>query len=273
MLPSTTFPAIAHVWPLRRRAAVPPAAPAMAAPAVAVAAGEAGAADAAVAPNDRVGLGWRPELAAGIFEAFDRIDVLEVVADNYFEATRTQRQGLRLMAQHVALHVHSIDLGLAGSQEVGTARLARLARLVGETRAGRLVRPSCLRARRRDRDRPPGGAAAHRGLGDEYRAQPGQGRAGRRLHAGDGEHHDLDRPAGQHVERAGMDFPDHHGERLRPAARRANLHANAANFGFDPLGSSTTSRSPASARCISRAAAGSRRPAASNICSTITCMR
>ena len=85
-----------------------------------------------LAPNDRVGLGWRPELAAGIFEAFDRIDVLEVVADNYFEATRTQRQGLRLMAQHVALHVHSIDLGLAGSQEVGTARLARLARLVGE---------------------------------------------------------------------------------------------------------------------------------------------
>ena len=37
-------------------------------------------------PNDRVGLGWRPELAAGIFEALDRIDVLEVMADNYMEA-------------------------------------------------------------------------------------------------------------------------------------------------------------------------------------------
>src|SRR5438132_175676 len=29
-------------------------------------------------PQDRVGLGWRPELAAGIFANFDKIDVVEV---------------------------------------------------------------------------------------------------------------------------------------------------------------------------------------------------
>ena len=84
--------------------------------------------------RDRVGLGWRPELAAGIFDALDRIDVLEVVADNYLEANRAQRQGLNLMAQHAAVHLHCIDLGLAGAEEVATARLERVARLVDDVK-------------------------------------------------------------------------------------------------------------------------------------------
>ena len=84
--------------------------------------------------QDRVGLGWRPELAAGIFDALDRIDVLEVVADNYLEANRAQRQGLNLMAQHAAVHLHCIDLGLAGAEEVATARLERVARLVDDVK-------------------------------------------------------------------------------------------------------------------------------------------
>jgi uncharacterized protein len=87
--------------------------------------------------HDRVGLGWRPELAAGIFDALDRIDVLEVVADNYLAADRQQRQGLNLMAQQVAVQLHCIDLGLAGSDEVETARLERLARLADD------VGPEC----------------------------------------------------------------------------------------------------------------------------------
>jgi len=81
-------------------------------------------------PGDRVGLGWRPELAAGIFDALDRIDVLEVIADNYVDASRAQRRGLNLMARDVAVQVHSIDLGMAGSEEVSTERLERLARLI-----------------------------------------------------------------------------------------------------------------------------------------------
>ncbi len=87
--------------------------------------------------KDRVGLGWRPELAAGIFDALDRIDVLEVVADNYLAANRQQRQGLNLMAQQVAVQLHCIDLGLAGAEDVSTARLERLARLVGD------IAPEC----------------------------------------------------------------------------------------------------------------------------------
>jgi uncharacterized protein (UPF0276 family) len=83
-------------------------------------------------PNDRVGLGWRPDLAAGSFDALDRIDVLEVIADNYLGAGRRQRQALRMMARRVPLHLHGIALGMAGAEEVCSKRLDRLARLINE---------------------------------------------------------------------------------------------------------------------------------------------
>ncbi len=82
--------------------------------------------------DDRVGLGWRPELAAGIFDALDEIDVLEVIADNHLEAGRRHRQALQALARQVPLHVHSIALGLAGAEEVSGKRLDRVARLVNE---------------------------------------------------------------------------------------------------------------------------------------------
>ena len=43
---------------------------------------------AAVERRDRFGLGWRPELAAGILAHLDRIDLIEVIADDYFDAPR-----------------------------------------------------------------------------------------------------------------------------------------------------------------------------------------
>jgi uncharacterized protein (UPF0276 family) len=82
--------------------------------------------------EDRVGLGWRPELAAGIFEALDRIDVLEVVADDYFDASRRQRQALKFLARRVPVHIHCIALGMAGAEEVSAKRLDRVARLVND---------------------------------------------------------------------------------------------------------------------------------------------
>ena len=44
--------------------------------------------------NDRFGIGWRPELAAGILSNLDRIDIVEVIADDYFDSTR--QNGARL---------------------------------------------------------------------------------------------------------------------------------------------------------------------------------
>jgi uncharacterized protein (UPF0276 family) len=82
--------------------------------------------------SDRVGLGWRPELAAGIFDAPDRIDMLELIADDYLEADRRQRRALKALARRVPLHVHSIRLGVAGAEAVSRRYLDRLARLIND---------------------------------------------------------------------------------------------------------------------------------------------
>jgi uncharacterized protein len=82
--------------------------------------------------EDRVGLGWRPELAAGIFDALDRIDVVEVIADNYVDASRRQRQAVKVLARQVPVHIHSIALGMAGAEEVSNKRLDRVGRLINE---------------------------------------------------------------------------------------------------------------------------------------------
>jgi hypothetical protein len=82
--------------------------------------------------NDRVGLGWRPALAAGILTHLDRIDVVEVVADDYLRAPKAGRRALRTLAAQVPVHLHSVGLGLASAAAVETGRLDALGRLVGD---------------------------------------------------------------------------------------------------------------------------------------------
>lgn len=82
--------------------------------------------------TDRVGLGWRPELAAGTLAHLDRIDLLEVVADDWFEASRSERQALRTLARQAPVALHGVGLGLASREPVEARRLEALARLVGE---------------------------------------------------------------------------------------------------------------------------------------------
>lgn len=83
-------------------------------------------------PKDRVGLGWRPELAVGILEMLDHIDVLEIIADNHLAADRHHRAALRALARQVGVHVHSIALGMAGAESVSRTRLDCVARLVND---------------------------------------------------------------------------------------------------------------------------------------------
>jgi uncharacterized protein (UPF0276 family) len=85
---------------------------------------------AVVSRIHRVGLGWRPELAAGIFAHLDRIDVVEVLADNYFNASRRERDALRALASQVPVQLHGVAMGLASAYAVDAARLARMARLI-----------------------------------------------------------------------------------------------------------------------------------------------
>lgn len=87
-----------------------------------------------VSPRHRVGIGWRPELAAGIFAHLDRIDVVEVIADNYFKASRRELDALRALAEQVPVTLHGVGLGLASAVPVDDARLDRMARLIERVR-------------------------------------------------------------------------------------------------------------------------------------------
>jgi uncharacterized protein len=84
--------------------------------------------------RDRFGLGWRPQLAVGILSNLDRIDVVEVIADDFFTAHRNERRALKTLSTQVPVVLHGVSLGLASSVEVDSERLDRTARLCEEVR-------------------------------------------------------------------------------------------------------------------------------------------
>jgi uncharacterized protein len=90
---------------------------------------------AAVEARDRFGLGWRPELAAGILAHLDRIDLIEVIADDYFAAGRAELRALKTLAAQVSTVLHGVGLGLASTVPVESKRLDRMARLIEKTGA------------------------------------------------------------------------------------------------------------------------------------------
>jgi uncharacterized protein (UPF0276 family) len=83
---------------------------------------------------DRVGLGWRSDLAAGIFSHLDRIDLLEVIADDFFDAPRREIRALQTLASQVSVVLHGVSMGLASSVPVENQRLEKMARLVEQVR-------------------------------------------------------------------------------------------------------------------------------------------
>lgn len=83
---------------------------------------------------DRFGIGWRPRLAAGILSNLDRLDLVEVIADDYFHAARDQRRALRTLAAQTTVTLHGVSLGLASTVPVESKRLDHMARLCDEVR-------------------------------------------------------------------------------------------------------------------------------------------
>lgn len=83
--------------------------------------------------KDRFGLAWRPELAVGILSSLNRIDIVEVIADDYFDAPKAKRRALKTLAIQVPVALHGVTLGLASSVSVEVKRLEQTARLVEET--------------------------------------------------------------------------------------------------------------------------------------------
>ncbi len=91
----------------------------------------ADAAEDAVAATDRVGIGWRPAIAAGLYLHLEAFDVIEVIADNYLRATRREIDAIKMLARQRPMNLHGVGLGLASSIAVDRKRLDRVARLVG----------------------------------------------------------------------------------------------------------------------------------------------
>lgn len=78
---------------------------------------------------DRVGIGWRAELAAAIFVHRDRIDCIELIADDHFRASRRELRALRTLAGQLPMTLHGVTAGLASTAAPDDRRLARMARL------------------------------------------------------------------------------------------------------------------------------------------------
>lgn len=78
----------------------------------------------------RLGLGWRNELAPGILANLDRVGVLEVLAEELFEADASRRRAMRFLAREVPVVLHATSLGLASTERVDRKRLDRIARVV-----------------------------------------------------------------------------------------------------------------------------------------------
>jgi uncharacterized protein (UPF0276 family) len=95
---------------------------------------EAAEAAVAAAAKDRFGIGWRPDLSAGILAHLDRVDIVEIIADDYFDAPAPKLSALRMLAAQVPLTLHGIALGLASTVSAEAKRIERMARLYEKVR-------------------------------------------------------------------------------------------------------------------------------------------
>jgi len=82
-----------------------------------------------VRPADRFGIAWKPALATGILAHLGRLDVVEVMAED-FAGSRRRLSALRTLARQVPVAVHAVSLGLASTIPVDRARLRDVARAV-----------------------------------------------------------------------------------------------------------------------------------------------
>lgn len=86
------------------------------------------------ASPDRFGIGWRPELAAGIFGHLDQIDIVEVIADDYFGAGERKVDTLRALGAQVPVTLHGVGLGPASTVPIDPQRVEQFARLIERVR-------------------------------------------------------------------------------------------------------------------------------------------
>ena len=75
-------------------------------------------------------MGWRDPLAASLYLHLDALDVVEIIADDYFSAAASKLRSMRGLGREVPLVLHGVALGLASVTPVARKRLDRLAKVV-----------------------------------------------------------------------------------------------------------------------------------------------
>lgn len=91
---------------------------------------EGAVAEVAINLTDRFGLGWRSELAPGILVHLDEIDIVEVIADDHFDATGVRARALKTLASQVPVTLHGVGIGPATTCGLEMKRVEDFARLI-----------------------------------------------------------------------------------------------------------------------------------------------
>jgi len=84
--------------------------------------------------KDMFGIGWRPELAPGIFTYRERIDFVEVIAEDWYHYKTASKTALATLAANVPVTLHGVSMGLASVERVQQKRIDNIARLVESIR-------------------------------------------------------------------------------------------------------------------------------------------
>jgi uncharacterized protein len=79
--------------------------------------------------GNRFGFGWRSELSAGILTNLHEIDIVEVIADDYFGDEKKTR-ALKTLASQVPVTLHGVGIGPASASPVEAAHVENFARLI-----------------------------------------------------------------------------------------------------------------------------------------------
>lgn len=80
--------------------------------------------------KDLFGVGWRPAIADRILAAADRLDVVEVIVEDWTGRPAREVRALRTLGAQVPVVLHGVSLGLASSAPVDGKRLDACARVV-----------------------------------------------------------------------------------------------------------------------------------------------
>ena len=184
---------------------------------------------------DRFGVTWQPALAAGILANLDRVDVVEIIAEEHCDVPARESRALETLARQVPVLVHGVALGPATTEAVNARRLDALSRLVDRIKpAFWSEHLACVRAG----DIEIGHlAAAPRTAATIEATAANLARAARLVGS---------RPLVENIatlmEPPGSDRPEAQWVADVAAASNCdllldlhNVHANSINFGFDPI--------------------------------------